>query len=399
MTIRTAYTQARRIDSIWNPTFISVCLIGVMLNLGKQMSNSIIAKYVDSLGVASVMVGVVSSTFALAALLFKLISGPVIDTYNKKYVLFGAMLILTAAFTGYSLSTSIQSVLLFRFVQGAGQAFTASCLLTLASDALPVEKFSTGLGFFALAESVAQAIGPAIGLHLVAMVGYRITFAVSATMMFIAALMVLAYRMPFTRTKKFSIHLDGIVAKESMLFSVLLLIFNFAFCVVNTFLVVYASRQGLGANIGYYFTLYACTLLVSRPLIGKLTDQYGLVKVLIPALCCFITSFWIISCSSKLWMFLAAAVIGGFGFGACQPAVQALCIKCVPRERRGAASSTCYIAQDVGNLVGPIIAGFLVDTYGYVTMWRVMTIPVVGAILFVILIRRKIQRVELDFAS
>lgn len=370
------------------------------MNLSKQMSNSILSKYIDSLGATATVVGLVSSTFALAALIFKFFSGPALDSFNRKHIIIGAMLALGISFSGYSMSETVPMVIVFRFLQGAAQAFTATCLLTMASDTLPAEKFSTGVGMFALFETVAQAIGPTVGLGLMGIVGFRMTFLISAILMFVSALVVVFFKQPpFVKTKKFRISFDSIFAKESIKYAALLFIFNFAFCVVSTYLVIYAGLQGVENNIGLYFTLYACTMLISRPLIGGLTDRFGAGKVLIPALGCFIISYLIISVSTTLPMFLLASFISAFGTGACQPAVQALCMKCVSSDRRGAASSTCYIANDLGTLIGAPVAGMIVEQWGYTVMWRVMTIPIVFAIGLVIFIRKDIRQVEESFIA
>lgn len=386
--------------SLFNYSFISVCLIATLMNLSKQMSNSILSKYVDSLGAPATIVGMVSSTFALAALIFKVLSGPALDTYERKKIIFLAMGVLGIAFLGYSMSNTVPMIVVFRFLQGAAQAFTATCLLTMASEALPREKFTTGVGIFALFETIASAIGPTVGLFLVQTIGFQYTFAFSSACMFISALLVLFYKpaAPFVRTKKFTISFANIIAKEALIFAALLLVFNIVSCVISTYLVIYSDMRNVPADqIGFYFTLNACVLLMSRPLVGKLTDRYGVVNVVIPAIGCCIVAYWLISIATSIWMFLLAAVISAFGLGACQPAVQALCMKCVPDNRRGSASSTCYIAQDVGNLIGPVFAGAIVTNFGYQAMWRIMTIPAIVAIAFTWIIRRKINKVERDF--
>lgn len=387
-------------NTIWSPAFTSICCINAFMNLSKQMSNSILSKYVDSLGAAATVVGLVSSTFALAALVFKFISGPALDSFNRKKIIIGAMIALGISFAGYSMSTTVPMIIVFRFLQGAAQAFTATCLLTMVSDTLPTDKFSTGVGMFALFETIAQAIGPTVGLGLMELVGFRMTFAISSALMFLSALVVVGYKQPpFVRTKKFKITLKSIVAKEAAKYAVLLFIFNFAFCVVSTYLVIYAAQRGVVSNIGFYFTLYACVMLFSRPLIGRMTDKYGVTKVIIPALCCFVISYMIISIADSLWMFLLASFFSAFGTGACQPAVQALCMKCVSKDKRGAASSTCYIANDMGTLVGAPVAGMIVEAFGYVAMWRIMTLPILFAMVFVFCIRKDIRKVETDFQN
>jgi MFS family permease len=108
-------------------------------------------------------------------------------------------------------------------------------------------------------------------------------------------------------------------------------------------------------------------------------------------MCLFAAAFILISFATNIWMFLLAAFVSSFGYGACQPAVQTLCMKSVPKEKRGAGSSTNYIGQDLGNLAGPMIAGMIVGHFGYSAMWRVMIIPVIAALVIVIVFRGKIN--------
>jgi MFS family permease len=90
-------------------------------------------------------------------------------------------------------------------------------------------------------------------------------------------------------------------------------------------------------------------------------------------------------------MFLLAALVSAFGYGACQPAVQTLSMKCVPKERWGAASSTNYLGQDLGQLVGPVVAGMAIEQTSFSTMWQLMTIPVLMALVIVWINAKKIS--------
>jgi MFS family permease len=171
------------------------------------------------------------------------------------------------------------------------------------------------------------------------------------------------------------------------------------FNVINSFLILFANIQGITENSGLFFTVYAATMLFTQPLVGKLTDRYGLVKVFIPSLMCSIISLFIISVSHTLVSFLLASFISAFGFGACQPAVMSLSMKTVSSERRGSASSTNFIGMDIGSLAGPIIAGGVAQTFGYVSMWRFMTIPLLIAIAVVFVFKSKITNIENSFIN
>lgn len=384
-------------SSIWNPAFISACAIGMLLNISKQMSNSIISVYVNTLVDSAAIVGLVASAFSVSAIVFKLFSGAALDTFNRRNILSISMVALSIAFLGYGLSKTVSTVVVFRFLQGAAQAFTATCLLTMVADALPADKFSSGIGVFTLVEGISSAIGPTLGLKCVGYIGYNNTFILCSAIMLASAFSALLYRMPFERKNKFRITIDKIFSPKCLLFAVILFAFNFTNCVVHSFLVIFSGLQNVTGNIGLYFTLNALALMVTRPLMGKLTDKFGIVKVAIPGMCAFIASFWIISYAGNLATFLMASIVSAFGFGACQPAIQALCMKCVPKEERGVASNTCYIAQDFGNLLGPVASGLIVESFGYGNMWRIMTIPIVIGVIYTFAIRKKIGEVERKF--
>ncbi len=382
---------------IFNATFISVFIANMLLQLGHQMMNTLVAKYANSLGASASTVGIVVSMFAYSALLFKIISGPAIDSFSRKWVLIIAMLTMAASYFGYSMSDTIQKLMVFRLLQGAGQAFTATCCLALASDALPPEKMATGIGYFSLAQAACQAVGPTIGLSLSKAIGYSNTFMAGGFLMMTAAFAATQIRQKQTIRKRFKISVKSIVAKEAIMPAVIMFFLVLAFSNINSFLVIYAGERGADGNIGLFFTVYALTLLFTRPMIGKLSDKYGLVKTLIPAMCCFGLAFLLISFSASLPMFLLSAFVSAFGYGACQPAVQTLCMKCVPPDRRGAGSSTNYIGADLGQLLGPTIAGAVVEQAGYSSMWRIMIIPIFAAILMVILNRNTIAHAGEEF--
>lgn len=376
---------------IWNRVFISVFTANMLMFLGQQMMNTLVSKYANHLGAAPTMIGFISSSFAYTALLFKVFAAPAIDTFNKKYVLTGALLVMSVSFFGYSISDNTSMLLASRLLQGAGQAFTATCCLALASDALPPAKLGQGIAYFSLAQAICQSIGPTLGLSLARSIGYNMTFTIGAGIMVGAAFAALQVKNSFARTNRFKVSLNNLFVAEAIIPATLAFFLAMSNYNINAFLVIFAEEQGAGEHIGYFFTVYAITMLFSRPLIGKMSDKYGFVKVLLPALACFALAFWLISYSTNIWMFLVAGFISAFGYGACHPAVQALCMKCVPAQKRGAGSTTNYIGQDLGNLVGPTIAGYFAGKMGYAPMWRFMIIPIIMAMIIVVTFRKKIS--------
>lgn len=383
---------------IWNASFTSIFISCIALFMSQMMMNSLVAKYSYFLGATETQVGLTVSMFAVTALLFRVVSGPATDSFNRKFLLIGAMLVLSGSYLGYSFSSSVGMVQAFRLLQGAGMAFTSTTCLTLAADALPPDKMGVGIGVFSMTQAASQAIGPAAGLALVNAVGYNTTFTIGAIMMIVAVLVATRIKTRPRQKQQFKVSLNSILAPEAVLPAVMAFFLTLAFCAINSFLIIYA--EGLGVfNIGFYFTVYAGTLLITRPIVGKLTDRYGIVKIAVPAMFFFAASFVIISQATNLLMFLIAAFVAAFGYGACQPAFQTLCMKCVPSSRRGAASSTNYIALDIAMLSGPVMSGIVIEQFGYTAMWQIMIAPMLVSAVIALVFRKRIAHIEEDFAA
>ncbi len=195
------------------------------------------------------------------------------------------------------------------------------------------------------------------------------------------------------KTKKFKINLHTIVAKEALIPAAILLVIILGTSMIRSFLVLFSEQQGVGSDIGLFFTVSAFTLMGTRPFIGRLADKIGVVKVMIPALILIAASFVLISFSNALWMFLVASVLFSLGQGGTQPSMQATIMKSVPPDRRGSASCTAYLAMDVGTLIGPLIGGAIIDMLGYVVTWRLMLIPIFMGMVLVIALRKRIYSI------
>ena len=365
---------------IWNRMFINILCVNVALSFGQFMMSTLIPKFADHLGATSALVGLVASIFTVTALAVKPISGPVIDTMPKKWVLFGSILIITTSFVLYSMAYSITTVIIARLIHGMGMGFMSSTSLALASESLPPEKLTQGIGYFTLGQAVIAAIGPSTGLALSSNFGYNRTFALCAFVMGAAAVIALFLQTPenYVR-KKFRITWRGMFAVEAIIPATLQLFLAMSHMTINSFLVLYAHNARGVENIGLWFTVNAIGLLVSRPIVGRLADKYGIHRTMPPAFAVFGLSLFVISISSNIYMFILSALISAWGYGAIMPVNQALCMKCVTPDRRGVGGNTNYIGMDFGAFSGPVIAGFLVMHFGYSVMFRIMILPIVIA--------------------
>lgn len=377
--------------TIWNISFVTLLLAYFLVNLSLNMTNNLSTPFAQSLGATPVVMGIVATGFTYGSIVFKLVSGPAIDSFNRKGLLIGAVIVIGAAFLGDAFSASVPMLITFRVLQGVGQAFTATTFIAIAADTLPRKQMSSGMGIFALGTAGSTLLGAVVGLKIQEATSYRTAFLVSFVTLMVGLVALLIVKVKPVEKKKFKVSLSGFIAKEAITPALMQFLFMMAWSSVFAFLVVYGQKQGLGSNVGFFNTAYGLAVFAAAPLGGKLVDRYGYLMIL-PMLVLMGTSLWLISFSTTLPMLLLAAVVGAFGYGAAGPVARSMAMSVVPESRRGAASSTLFVASDIGQLVGPVVGGVLVSSFGYGAMYRIAPVWIILAAILVITTQKYIKK-------
>lgn len=377
--------------TIWNISFVTLLLAYFLVNLSLNMTNNLSTPFAQSLGATPVVMGIVATGFTYGSIVFKLVSGPAIDSFNRKGLLIGAVIVIGAAFLGDAFSASVPMLITFRVLQGVGQAFTATTFIAIAADTLPRKQMSSGMGIFALGTAGSTLLGAVVGLKIQEATSYRTAFLVSFVILMVGLVALLIVKVKPVEKKKFKVSLSGFIAKEAITPALMQFLFMMAWSSVFAFLVVYGQKQGLGSNVGFFNTAYGLAVFAAAPLGGKLVDRYGYLMIL-PMLVLMGTSLWLISFSTTLPMLLLAAVVGAFGYGAAGPVARSMAMSVVPESRRGAASSTLFVASDIGQLVGPVVGGVLVSSFGYGAMYRIAPVWIILAAILVITTQKYIKK-------
>ena len=151
----------------------------------------------------------------------------------------------------------------------------------------------------------------------------------------------------------------------------------FSYVSLISFLPLYVIEQGL-KTAGLFFTSFALTTILSRPLSGIIVDRAGRkgydFSVLIGTLAAAVAMPIIARTTTWLYLLLGGMCYG-IGFGFVQPTMLALCIRNMPPEKKGAANATFWTAVDIGAACGSLFWGFVAAAFGYQTMFNLNIIP------------------------
>ena len=371
-------------ETIWNKDFIIVFLVNIVAYMGFQMLNPNITKYASSLGIVSTLVGIIAAAYSFAALLSRPFSGMLTDKMSKKNILLASLLGLALCFLGYMVTTNAYGLMVIRFVHGVFFGFNSTVTMTMASNALPPRKLSSGLGVFGLSSVGSMAIAPSIGIAIVDSLGYTALFLIGAVLTVLSGICALFVKKDVPNRSArgpFSIH--NLVAVQTIPPALIGLMVSSTSGLVSSYLVLHGDARNI-ANVGVYFTVYAVTLLVVRPLIGKLADTVSPAFVIYPCCAATAATMLVLGFAHSTAAIVAAGILFGIGYGGIHPVIQTLCIKSVVPERRGVASSTFYMGLDVGNTLGPFVGGLLIPLVNYGgTFFCFVIPPVLGALVMV----------------
>jgi MFS family permease len=164
---------------------------------------------------------------------------------------------------------------------------------------------------------------------------------------------------------------------------------------LNGFLPLFA-RDVLGAapsTLGWLFALQTVTMLAVRPAIGMLSDRIGRRGVIITGLTVCSSAVILVSLATRLPVLLIAIVIYAVGVAGTTAATSAFITDLSRRAQYGAAHGVFRTIYDVGDALGPILAGVLVATVGYGPMFQTMAgIALVVTAAFYFVSRRAMPR-------
>ena len=101
--------------------------------------------------------------------------------------------------------------------------------------------------------------------------------------------------------------------------------------------------------------------LLSRPIAGPISDRISRRAVIIPGLILNIAGILILAFSTSSTWLMAAAIAGGLGTGAAQPALMTLAVDQSTAERRGQSFAQFQFFYDLDIGIGSLTLGALLD--------------------------------------
>lgn len=148
-------------------------------------------------------------------------------------------------------------------------------------------------------------------------------------------------------------------------------------------------------KMGILFGSFMVTYMLFAIPFGWLSDRYSRWRIIILGLLVWSLATWASGLATGFWSMLLFRCLVGVGEAAYGPAAPAILADMFPLRLRGKVIAIFYIAIPVGSAVGFLVAGYILEHYGWQSAFHFMLWP--GLVLAVIcLFMREPKRGEVD---
>ena len=238
---------------------------------------------------------------------------------------------------------------------------------------------------FAIFSNVAMVLGPAIGLYALSSYGsialYIFLTAMTGLAMLLSNVIPLSKELALPKlSKRKGWHISQFIESKSLPWALMGLFIGFTYSGVLVFIPIELNSMGAGIWGSAFFAIFALMIIISRPLVGKVYARYGSKFIIYPGLGLFILGLFGLGLATTPMAIILTAPLLGLGYGAAQPAFQALAIQSAPIERAGVSTATYFLALDISVGAGSIILALLANALGYQYLYIITALVMVIAL-------------------
>lgn len=388
-------------EKLWNANYTKVWLANFMIFFSFMLLTPLLPIYLSEyFGANKDTIGMVLFGYAVMALVARLFSGYIVDSFPRKMVLLISFTLFTLFFVGYVAAGSLMLFALVRTMHGVPFGFTTVSNSTVAIDVLPSSRRTEGIGLYGLSNNLASAISPSVAIWIyVTTHNFDIIFWL-AMVVALGGLIIdstVKLRPRETVQGKQAISLDRFFLVKGWSEALTMTCFAFSYGVISTYVAIYGREElGIEGGSGTFFFLFAVGLIVSRLQGNKALRERKIAYNASIGVCVSLVGYLLFATLHNEIGYYGAALVIGLGNGHMYPAYQNMFIDLAPHSQRGTANSSILVSWDVGVGLGILLGGVLSENYGYSTaFWCAWIANLIGFLSFWLYVKGHFTRNKL----
>ncbi len=383
-------------------SFTLLCGVGIFCFISYNLVRMpVLALFAQYLGAGPESIGLVVSVSTLTGVFLKLPSGALSDIYGRRLLMRVGVVAFGLPPFVYPFIHDVNALIALRFVHGLATAIFAPAALATVAD-LYRERRGAAMGTYTACTQAGALLGPVLGGWLVYAAGFSATFVTAGVFGCLGVMLFVLLRLnpPSPRVKEKG--LQPVLADMWRGFRIVAqntrvlvtsatdgakMIANGA---LMAFLPIYAVSIGLNpGEAGLLFGVQGVTSFLSKPVMGRVSDQVGRRPLIMVGLMICAATFILIPHVQSLTILLALAAGFGFGEAVVTSSTSAFVADVSELKTLGAGMGMQGTISDIGHASGPLLAGLLIAHLSYQSAFAIIAaIQLLAAGLFWTLVRK-----------
>ena len=360
------------VDRLWNRAFIFCVLNNLFLFTYYFALLAILPVYImKDLGGTVKEAGLALTLFLISSILVRPFSGLISEKIGKKLSFRGSELFFVLFAFSYLCIDSMWSLSLVRFIHGIWFSILTTVTVPVANEFIPEHRKGEGMGYFVMSTNLGVVFGPLLALTITQYASFSVLFAILSGLITVGFIFCLCIPIhdedsrSLVKPSLSSLTRHDIIEFRVLSVGMVALLTAFAYSSVMSFIAAYTETKQLMAYTSSFFLVFACSMILVRPWVGRWFDQKGASVVIYPSFILFAIGLAVVSQLNQPWVLWLSAVLIGIGYGTLFPCLQTVAIQSVPKQRIGHAISTYFTLFDLGLALGSVIMGVLIAYWGY----------------------------------
>jgi len=362
-----------------NKMFMTLFIDYLIMLTGFYLVISVFYGYItQQINLTSQFAGIVLGIFSFAAMLMRPLSGLLSERINHSLLLRVSVGSMILAEIIYWLAATPSLLLAARIINGAGFALASTIMVVEVYKSIPVSKAGSAIGAFGLTNVIAASVGPLLGTKLLLHFGYPAVF-ISSIGLYALMFICIPKTEEVEAEAKRPLTLQSFFAPKVVFYACIGGVFSFVSAILSSYIVSFGNALG-GLDLSLFFSFNAIAVFVIRLIGGKIYDKKGIFvagppTMIFMAIALFLVGYsQVINPGNPSPIIFISAVILAIGQGVAWPALQTISLQTMDKSQSGAASGTYSLGADIGQMLGPVFAGYVLGKYigetGYFYLFR-----------------------------
>jgi len=377
-----------------NKTLVLVNITGLVIGISYGLHGPILPIFAKNIiGASYSELGFIGLANFIPYMFIPLFVGILLDKFNKGYLLAVGTVINSTSIYLLSLAQSVPEIMVFRMMAGVAHAFFWPPCQAIISNESNEQTRVRNLSWFTMFFVTGFMIGPLLGTIFLGEldVTYRILFQIASFVLagtIIFALLI-SRKNTVNHHERFS--LSSIKEMKKFPELIILLIFcTTSFGIILSIYPAFLNDKGMSdANILSLFLIFGISRVISLVFASKFSKKMS--QILIVAIMTISIGLIISATSDSMIMFAVAMVLMGFGFSVFFPFALEIILSRTSKEISGKIIGAYETVFGVGWAIGPILGGFMAQSFGKQTPYIVFFIIGIGITALAIKYRKRLE--------